>query len=183
MRSRTSNSPFYFPLNLRPTCHSKYIIDLFSIDYTTSLDLLFQIDCLDLHQNPAAAFSFSSNGSFPNVDINYTEAPESVLSTYPRTLSTFVYIHIQPKKKKRSSAREDTYFFTMSTTYTTKDVAEHKDEKQGGVWIIVDKEVYDVTGTGSLNHISSQPGPPSPNPFPISRPEENLDANGFFFLG
>ena len=60
MRSSTSNSPFYFPLNLAPTCHSKYIIDLFSIDYTTSLDLLFQIDCLDLHQNPAAALSFFS---------------------------------------------------------------------------------------------------------------------------
>ncbi|RYO92324.1 hypothetical protein DL766_001919 [Monosporascus sp. MC13-8B] len=33
----------------------------------------------------------------------------------------------------------------MSKTYTAKDVAEHKDEKNGGVWIIVDNGVYDVT--------------------------------------
>ena len=73
----------------------------------------------------------------------------------------------------------------MSTTYTTKDVAEHKDEKQGGVWIIVDKEVYDVTGTESLNHISSQSGPPSPTLSPFLAPKRTSTQTRFcfFFLG
>ncbi|RYO97607.1 hypothetical protein DL770_000891 [Monosporascus sp. CRB-9-2] len=41
----------------------------------------------------------------------------------------------------------------MSKTYTAKDVAEHKDEKNGGVWIIVDNGVYDVT-----NFLDEHPG-------------------------
>lgn len=39
----------------------------------------------------------------------------------------------------------------MSKTFTAKDVAEHKDEKNG-VWIIVDSDVYDVT---SMPHLIS----------------------------
>ncbi|RYP20447.1 hypothetical protein DL767_009450 [Monosporascus sp. MG133] len=41
----------------------------------------------------------------------------------------------------------------MSKTYTAKDVAEHKDEKNGGVWIIIDNGVYDVT-----NFLEEHPG-------------------------
>ncbi|RYP85611.1 hypothetical protein DL769_000952 [Monosporascus sp. CRB-8-3] len=41
----------------------------------------------------------------------------------------------------------------MSKTYTAKEVAEHKDEKNGGVWIIVDNGVYDVT-----NFLDEHPG-------------------------
>ncbi|EMR64065.1 hypothetical protein MGN70_007642 [Eutypa lata] len=40
----------------------------------------------------------------------------------------------------------------MSKTFTAKDVAEHKDEKNG-VWIIVDSDVYDVT-----NFLEEHPG-------------------------
>ncbi|RYP18943.1 hypothetical protein DL765_003621 [Monosporascus sp. GIB2] len=44
----------------------------------------------------------------------------------------------------------------MSKTYTAKDVAEHKDEKNGGVWVIVDNGVYDVT-TKSLTAPAPRP--------------------------
>ena len=47
----------------------------------------------------------------------------------------------------------------MSNTYTTKDVAEHKDEKNG-VWIIVDSEVYDVTSTITFFCLASPPESP-----------------------
>ncbi|KAI1454521.1 cytochrome b5 [Annulohypoxylon moriforme] len=40
----------------------------------------------------------------------------------------------------------------MSKTFTTKDVAEHKDE-QNGMYIIVDSGVYDIT-----NFLEEHPG-------------------------
>ncbi|KAI5858181.1 putative cytochrome b5 protein [Durotheca rogersii] len=40
----------------------------------------------------------------------------------------------------------------MSQTFTTKDVAEHKDEKSG-LYIIIDSSVYDIT-----NFLDEHPG-------------------------
>ncbi len=49
---------------------------------------------------------------------------------------------------------------TMSETFTTADVAKHKDA-ENGYWLIVENDVYDVTSETSL--------PPFPPHFPSAK--------------
>jgi hypothetical protein len=44
-----------------------------------------------------------------------------------------------------------------SKTFTVSDVAKHKDEKEGGMYIIIDTGVYDVTGQSIAQVQSSMP--------------------------
>lgn len=44
----------------------------------------------------------------------------------------------------------------MSDTFTTSDVAKHKDA-ENGYWLIVENDVYDVTSKDAINHLLPPP--------------------------
>lgn len=56
----------------------------------------------------------------------------------------FLPNHLSPRLSIHRAPR----FFTMSESYTTADIAKHKDEASR-MWIIVDTGVYDITGRSS----------------------------------
>jgi len=47
----------------------------------------------------------------------------------------------------------------MSKTFSTADVASHKDAASGGMLIIIDTDVYDVTSMYPHSYSSQSPGP------------------------
>jgi hypothetical protein len=48
-----------------------------------------------------------------------------------------------------STLASASFSLTMSQTYTTADVAKHKDA-ENGFWLIVENDVYDVTSKSAL---------------------------------